>query len=100
MLFVIVGVLIIAANLAGFGPFAAWTWEITGDLWRFCVPFVFAVIWWWWADTSGWTKRREMEKMEDRRKERRVQNLDNLGMDEKGRRGKSGSAKHARNHRI
>ena len=36
MLFVIVGVLIIAMNLAGIGWFATWNWDFTGDLWKFC----------------------------------------------------------------
>jgi len=40
MLFVIAGVLIIAMNLAGIGWFATWNWDFTGDLWKFCVPFV------------------------------------------------------------
>jgi hypothetical protein len=35
--------------------------------------------------------------MDAKRQERRVKNLDALGMDAKGRRGKSDSAKHARN---
>lgn len=80
MFFVIVGVLIIALNLAGIGPFADWTWEISGDLWKFCVPFLFAVLWWIWADKSGLNKRREMEKMEDRKDNRRRENLTKMGL--------------------
>ena len=80
MLFVIVGVLIIAMNLAGIGWFANWTWEISGDLWKFCVPFVLAALWWVWADKSGMNKRREMERMEDRKEARRRENLANLGL--------------------
>jgi small Trp-rich protein len=80
MLFVIVGVLIIAANLAEIGPFASWTWEISGDLWRFCVPFALAVAWWAWADASGLNKRREIEKMELRKQNRRKESLTSLGL--------------------
>lgn len=86
MLFVIIGTLIIASNLAGFGPFAGWNWEFTGDLWKFCVPFLFAVLWWIWADKSGLDKRREMERMELRKQNRRKENLAALGLDTRARR--------------
>ena len=86
MFFIIVGVLIIVMNLAGIGWFAAWNWDITGDLWKFCVPFVLAALWWVWADKSGLDKRREIEKMEARKHARRTENLAALGFDEKARR--------------
>ena len=80
MFFVIVGVLIIASNLAGIGPFAGWNWDFTGDLWKFCVPFGLAVLWWAWADKTGLNKRREMAKMEERKQKRRKENLVSLGL--------------------
>ena len=80
MLFVIAGVLMIALNLAGIGPTAAWNWEFTGDLWKFCVPFGLAVLWWLWADKTGMNKRREMRKMEERKQNRRKENLVSLGL--------------------
>ena len=80
MLFVIVGTLIIVSNLVGIGPFAGWNWEFTGDLWKFCVQFVFALLWWIWADKSGLDKRREMAKMEDRKENRRRENLERMGL--------------------
>ena len=86
MVFVVIGVVLIALNLAGFGPTAAWNWEFTGDLWKFCVPFILAALWWTWADKSGLDKRREMEKMEKRKQDRRKDNLAALGFDEKARR--------------
>ena len=86
MFFIIVGVLIIITNLAGIGPFADWTWNITGDLWKFCVPFVFALLWWIWADKSGLDKRREIEKMEEKKRNRRKENLTSLGLDTRARR--------------
>ena len=81
MFFVIVGVLMIAMNLAGYGWFAAWNWNFTGDLWKFCVPFLLAVLWWAWADKSGLNKRREIERMEARKRARREENLVSLGLD-------------------
>ena len=65
MLFVIIGVVLIGLNLAGIGPFGTWNWEFFGDLWKFCVPFVLAIVWWIWSDKSGLNKRREMQRMEE-----------------------------------
>ncbi len=89
MYFVIAGLLIILLNLLGVGPVAEWDWKITGDLWKFCVPFGLAAVWWGWADVSGYNKRREMEKMEAKRQARREQNLEALGMDARARRKKA-----------
>jgi small Trp-rich protein len=88
MYFVIIGVVIILLNLAGIGPMAEWTWNLTGDLWKFCVPFFFAFVWWVWADVTGYNKRREMEKMEAKKQARREANLEALGMDSRARRKK------------
>jgi small Trp-rich protein len=81
MYFVIAGVLFIALNLLGIGPFAAWNWEFTGDLWKFIAPFVLAALWWVWADKSGMNRRREMRKLDDRKEKRRRENLANMGLD-------------------
>lgn len=89
MYFVLIGVVIILLNLAGIGPMAEWTWNLTGDLWKFCVPFVFALLWWIWADATGYNKRREMEKMEAKKQARREANLEALGMDKRARRKKA-----------
>lgn len=88
MFFIVIGVLIIFLHFAGVGPMASWTWNLTGDLWKFCVPFALAAVWWAWADATGYNKRREMEKMEQRRQARRQQNLEALGMDKQARRAK------------
>lgn len=85
MYFVLAGVILIVMNLAGIGPVGNWTWTLTGDLWKFCTPFVLAVIWWTWADMSGLNKRREMEKMEKRKRDRRRENLVSLGIESRGR---------------
>ena len=80
MYFVVLGLLLIVLNLAGIGPMADWTWNLTGDLWKFALPFICAAIWWTWADASGYNKRREMEKMDAKRQARRESNLEALGM--------------------
>jgi len=91
MLFVFIGLLIIALNLAGMGgPIATWNWELFGDLWKFTVPFIFAVIWWVWSDRSGLNKRREIARMDKRKADRREENLASLGMDQRSRRKRQG----------
>jgi len=86
MFFVIVGVVIIALNLLGIGPVGDWNWNFTGDVWKFTVPFIMAAAWWAWADKSGLNKRREIEKMEARKRARREDNLEAMGLDRRARR--------------
>ena len=86
MLFVLIGVALIALNVAGIGVFGTWNWEVFGDLWKFVLPFVFAVLWWMWSDWSGLNKRREMARMEKKKADRRLENLAALGMDTRARR--------------
>lgn len=86
MAFVIIGLIVIGLHFAGIGPSAHWNWMLTGDLWKFCVPFGLAALWWFWSDVSGLNKRREMEKMELRKQNRRKDNLAALGFDPKARR--------------
>ena len=43
-------------------------------------PFGLAVLWWEFADGSGWTKRRAMEKMDQRKRDRREKQMEALGM--------------------
>ena len=86
MLFVIIGVLLILMNLLGVGWPAAWNWEFFGDLWKFCAPFVLAALWWVWSDKSGLNKRREVERMEKKKQDRRMENLQALGLDTRARR--------------
>ena len=81
MLFLAIGVLMIVLHFAGIWPSATWTWDFTGDLWKFCVPFALAVAWWSFADKSGMNKRREMQKMDDKKAARRHENMVSLGTD-------------------
>ena len=86
MLFVIIGIVVIVLNVANIGPFGRWNWEFFGDLWKFTVPFILAVVWWVYSDLSGLNKRREMERMEKRKRDRRQENLVSLGMEKRARR--------------
>ena len=80
MYLIVLGVLFILMKLAEFGPVADWSWLIV------LAPFAGAVVWWVWADASGYTKRREMDKMDQRKEERRKKNLVALGREERKRR--------------
>jgi small Trp-rich protein len=53
--------------------------------WGALLPLGLAILWWAWADASGWTKRREMDKMDQRKKERRAQYMESLGVGPKKR---------------
>ncbi len=75
MVFIVIGLLLIGLKLADIAPVAAWAW------WWVLSPFALAVAWWAYADGSGLTKRREMDKLEDKKKERRQKAMDALGID-------------------
>jgi small Trp-rich protein len=75
MWFLVLGILLIALKLAEIGIVAAWSW------WVVLAPFAAAFLWWMYADASGLTKKREMDKLEERKLERRRKNLDALGID-------------------
>lgn len=75
MWFIVAGVLLVALKLADISAVAAWSW------WVVLTPFGAALIWWAYADASGFTKRREMDKLDEKKKERRRRAMDALGID-------------------
>ncbi len=86
MLFVVIGVILIALNLLSIGIVGTWTWTLGGDFWKFALPFGLAFCWWVWSDKSGLNKQREMDRMEKKKTNRRKENLVALGMDTRTRR--------------
>jgi small Trp-rich protein len=80
MAFVIIGVLLLALHITGFGPPAAWNFQVSGDLWKFVLPFLLALAWWGWCDASGLTRRREMERDTQRKTDRRKRNVAAMGL--------------------
>ena len=74
MWFVVIGCALLAMKLAEFGFAVEWSWG-----W-ILLPFGLAVAWWSFADASGLTKRREMDKLEERKHERRRRHMDALGL--------------------
>lgn len=75
MVFIVAGVLLIALKLADVAPVVNWDW------WWVLAPFGLAAAWWAYADATGMTKRREMDKLEERKTERRRKAMDALGID-------------------
>lgn len=80
MWFVGVGLLLVGLKLAEIGPTASWSWFVV------LAPFVGAVIWWHWADSTGWTKRKQMDRMDERKEQRRQRQIDAMGLDPKKKR--------------
>ena len=58
------GIILMVMKYLEFGPVASWSW-----LWVLS-PLVAAIVWWSWADSSGYTKRKAMEREDKRRQER------------------------------
>ena len=72
MAFLIAGLLLLALKLTGIEPVASWNWLVI------LAPFALAVAWWAYADASGLTRRRALQRMEDRQKARRQKAVDAL----------------------
>ena len=64
MYFLGLGIILMVMKYLEFGPVAAWSW------WLVLAPFALAVAWWAWADASGYTKRKAMERENQRRQDR------------------------------
>ena len=75
MLFVLIGLALCGLKAAEIGPFAAWSW------WAALSPFALAAIWWFVADATGLTKKRAIDRMEERKVARRKRDMEALGLD-------------------
>ncbi len=76
MWFVVIGVIVLGMHLAGIGPLGAMVFS--ESWWIILSPFFLAVLWWAWADSSGWTQRKAMEKVDAKREERRQKAMNAL----------------------
>lgn len=69
-----IGLVLMALKYLEVDPVAAWSW------WLVMAPFGLAVAWWAWADSTGYTKRKAMER-ENRRRDARIESSrEALGM--------------------
>ena len=74
MLFLGLGIILLAMKYLEIGPVAEWSW------WLVLAPFALAVVWWTWADWSGYTKRKAMEREDARKKARIDKQREQLGL--------------------
>lgn len=72
-----VGLLLLKYFELGFVAELSWWWVLS--------PFPMAVAWWAWADSTGYTKRKEMEKMDQKKQDRIERQRQALGMKSKRR---------------
>lgn len=61
----------------GFVAELSWWWVLS--------PFAMAVAWWAWADTTGYTKRKAMERMDQKKQHRIDRQREALGIKTKRR---------------
>jgi small Trp-rich protein len=73
MLFLLMGIAGLLLKYLEISPISELSW------WMVLTPFGLAVAWWSWADASGYTKRKEIEKMEDRKEKRLAKQHEALG---------------------
>lgn len=74
MLFLGVGILLAALKYLEIGPVAAWSWFVVLS------PFALAVAWWAWADWSGYTKRKAVQREDNRRQARVNKSREAMGL--------------------
>ena len=79
MYFLLIGVLGLAFKFLEIEPVASLNW------WLVLSPLTLAVAWWAWADASGYTKRKEIEKMEGRKQKRIDRQRASMGLSVKKR---------------
>ena len=74
MYLLLIGLVGLVLKYLEIGPVAALSW------WVVLIPFALAVAWWAWADSTGYTKKKEMDKMDLRKQERIEKQRAAMGM--------------------
>lgn len=64
MLFLLVGIVLLALKWLEVAPVATWSW------WLVLLPFALAAAWWTFSDASGRTSRKAAERDEERKQAR------------------------------
>lgn len=80
MLFLVLGLGLLVMKYMEIGPVAAWPWYVV------LAPFGLAAAWWAWADWSGYTKKKAVQREDDKRQARIDKNREAMGLKPKGRR--------------
>ena len=79
MYLLIAGIGLVVWNFYRIGLVADMSW------WWVLSPFLLAMVWWAWADSTGYTKRKEMEKMDQKKQDRIDKQREALGIKPKRR---------------
>lgn len=64
MYLLVLGIVLCVLKYLEVGPVGQWSW------WWVLTPYALAVVWWTWADATGYTKRRAMDRMDQRKQAR------------------------------
>lgn len=67
------GLIFLAMKYLEIDPVSQWSWVVV------LAPFGLAMAWWAWADASGYTKKKAMQRMEERKQARINRNKDAIG---------------------
>ncbi len=73
------GIILLALKYLEYGVVATWSW------WVVLAPFAAAVVWWAWADWSGYTKKKAVQREDERKQARIAKNRESLGIGTKRR---------------
>lgn len=73
MLFLGLGIIFLLMWWLEIAPVATWAWYFVFS------PFALAMAWWAWADSSGYTKRKAMEKENAKKQARIDKNKEAIG---------------------
>lgn len=77
MYFLGLGIILLLMKYLDIDPVVGWSW------WIVLAPFGLAVAWWSWADSSGYTRRKAMEREDKRRLDRINKQRDAMGLKRK-----------------
>jgi small Trp-rich protein len=72
-----IGIILLLMKYLEVGPVGDWSW------WVVLAPFALAVAWWTWADWSGYTKRKAVDRENERKQARIDKNREQLGIGNK-----------------
>jgi small Trp-rich protein len=68
------GIILLVMKYMEFGPVALWEW------WWVLSPFAGATAWWIWADWSGYTKKKAVQRENEKRQARIDKSKEKLGI--------------------
>lgn len=75
-----IGIVLLVLKYLEVGAVAGWSW------WIVLAPFGLAAVWWAWADWSGYTKKKAVEKMDQKKQQRIDRQREAMGVKPRGKR--------------